>query len=247
MRFGRVAFARMGVLGFAAAASACLVPVGGAAQAEPGLAVPGLTPVLLVPGWGDTAADLFPLRERMRRAGWPGAHLSVLTFANSVGSNEEHAAEIDQAIARLLEHTGREQVDIVAHSMGGLAVRLLLAEEGVRSVRRVVFLGTPHRGTVTALIARGDGGDEMVPGSEFLEGLNRGLPSHALPEMLALRSPLDLIVIPNASAILPGARNEEICCPTHQGLLDDEGVFRRIRQFLEADRETSPGRGAAER
>ncbi len=247
MRFGRVVSARMGAFGLVTAAFACLFPLGGEAQDEPGLATPGLTPVLLVPGWGDTAADLLPLRERMRNAGWPGEHVSALTFVDPVGSNEEHAAEIDQAIARLLMQTARDQVDIVAHSMGGLAVRLLLAEEGDRRVRRVVFLGTPHRGTVAALLAGGDGGGEMVPGSGFLEGLNGPPPPHHGPEMLALRSPLDLIVIPSASSILPGARNEEICCPTHQGFLDDAGTFRRILRFLEAPGETSPGASGAQR
>ncbi len=232
MRFGRVASVRMGVLGLVTSAGACLIPLGGVAQDDPGLATPGPTPVLLIPGWGDTAADLLPLQDRMQSAGWPREHASALTFSDSFGSNEEHAVEIDQAIARLLQRTGRSQVDIVAHSMGGLAVRVFLGEDGDPRVRRIIFLGTPHRGTVTALFARGDGGAEMVPGSEFLERLDEVPPPYHAPDILALRSPLDLVVIPNASAILPGVRNEEICCPTHQGLLGDEEAFRTIWQFL---------------
>ena len=217
------------------------------AQHEPGPAPRDQIPVLLVPGWGDTTADLLPLRESLTGSGWPGGHVSALTFSDAFGSNGDHAAEIDEAITRLLERTGEGQVDVIAHSMGGLAVRLVLSSDTQRRVRRVVFLATPHRGTVMALFGWGEGATEMVPGSEFLERLNKVVPSHDAPEILALRSPLDLVVIPNDSAILPGVRNEEVCCPTHQGLLTDGETFRRIRAFLTAKDEASRQPGALQR
>jgi len=49
---------------------------------------------LLVPGWGDTAADLLPLRASLTGSGWSGEQVSALTFADAFGSNGEHAAEI---------------------------------------------------------------------------------------------------------------------------------------------------------
>ena len=232
MRVRRVASVRSGALGVAISGALFPLPLLCATQHEPGATPLGHVPVLLVPGWGDTAADLRPLWDGMTGSGWPGERVFALTFSDAFGSNGEHAAEIDEAITRLLEQTGEEQVDIVAHSMGGLAVRLVLASDTQRRVRRVVFLATPHRGTVMALFGWGDGATEMVPGSEFLEQLNKVPLPHDAPEALALRSSLDLVVIPNDSAILPGVRNEEVCCPTHQGLLTDGEALRRIRAFL---------------
>lgn len=244
MRVRRVASVWSGILAVAVSGALLPLPLLCAAQHQPGPAPPGHVPVLLVPGWGDTADDLLPLRDSLTGSGWPGEHVSALTFSDAFGSNGEHAAEVDGAITRLLEQTGEEQVDIVAHSMGGLAVRLVLASDTQRRVRRVVFLATPHRGTVMALFGWGDGAAEMVPGSEFLEQLNKVPPPHDAPEILALRSPLDLVVIPSDSAILPGVQNEEVCCPTHQGLLTDGEAFRRIRAFLTATDEVSLRTGA---
>ena len=247
MRVRQVASVRSGALAVAVSGALFPLPPLSAAQHEPGPAPLSHIPVLLVPGWGDTAADLLPLRNGMTGSGWPGERVSALTFSDAFGSNGEHAAEIDEAITQLLEQTGEEQVDIVAHSMGGLAVRLVLASDTQRRIRRVVFLATPHRGTVMALFGWGDGATEMVPGSEFLEWLNNIPPPVDTPEMLALRSPLDLVVIPNDSAILLGVRNEEVCCPTHQGLLTDEEAVRRIRAFLTATDEASLRPGALQR
>lgn len=72
---------------------------------------------------------------------------------------------IEEALARtrLLPHYRKEepaQVDVVAHSMGGLVVALLLALRGKKArIRRVVSIGAPFRGAVDAvsLLAMGMG------------------------------------------------------------------------------------------
>ena len=197
---------------------------------------PGLrehVPVLLVPGWNDEGEDLAPLRRRFLDAGWPEERVVALGFEDPVGSNVEHAAEIAVAVEELRTATGAPAVDVVAHSMGGLAVRRLLLE-GDPPIRKVVFLATPHRGTVTAYMAWGEGGEEMQPGAEFLLDLNRELLPHRNVRAMSVRTPMDLRIIPGESAQLPGAVNREVCCPTHRGLLEDPETFELVRGFLEA-------------
>ena len=191
-----------------------------------------------------------------------------MQFEDPVGSSRQHAGEVAAAVRALQRTTGSPMVDIVAHSMGGLAVRRFLqtagpnddpngdprvdsrgnadGDSGVESdrdspgVRRVVFLGTPHRGTVAAWFAWGEGGDEMQPGSPFLDSLNTGGFVPDSIDALAVRTPLDLRVIPGESAVLPDAentRNVEICCPTHPGLLDHDDTFRAIVDFLREEEE----------
>jgi len=203
-------------------------------------------PVLLVPGWGDQAVSLLPLRHRFTEAGWPESRVSILSFSDPVGSNAAHAAEIDRAVRVLRGLTGEPRVDIVAHSMGGLATRqFLLDGEEATAVRRAVFLGTPHRGSVAAVLSWGEGGREMVPGSAFLTRLNG---ERAVPEgvrALAIRTPIDSRVIPASSAILhgEGVSNIEICCPTHTALVDDERTFREVLAFLLASGVPQKARG----
>lgn len=189
-------------------------------------------PVLLVPGWSDGPPQLDDFRRRMVDAGWPEDRVVAMEFADPVGSNRAHAREVAAAAVELGLRTGADRVDVVAFSMGGLAVRHFLHFEGGKDVvRRAAFLGTPHRGTIAAVFAWGDGAREMIPGSPFLERLNT---VHALEgvEMAAIRTSVDTRVVPGSSAILPGAVNVEVCCPGHTGMLRDPETFDVVHRFL---------------
>lgn len=190
-------------------------------------------PVLLVPGWFEESGDLAALEERLHRDGWGEGEVLALDFADPVGSNLAHAGEVKEAMEVLRARTGSPKVDIVAHSMGGLAVWVLLQREGRGvPVRRVVFLASPLQGTLTAYLAWGEGGREMRPGSPFLQALEAGGEPQRWVQALTIRTPLDLNVLPGDAATLPGIRDRMVCCPTHQGLLDHEETFEITRDFL---------------
>lgn len=199
-------------------------------------------PVLLVPGWADDGPDLGALRERFIEAGWDEESVMALTFEDPVGSNRLHADEIGEAIEELRDRTGAEVVDVAAHSMGGLAVRYYLAEDGV-GVRRIAFLGTPQQGTVLAYLAWGDGGDEMEPRSEFLQRL-REEPLPEEVEAIVVQTPMDFQVLPAENGVLPGVDHVEVCCPTHRGLRDHEETFQIVRRFFETGRWEAEGGGS---
>jgi triacylglycerol lipase len=202
-----------------------------------GVSVPdGPVPVVLVPGWSDDEAALLELRGRFTRAGWQEASVLALSFEDPVGSNRDHAREIAQAVVALKARTGAERIDVVAHSMGGLATRYFLGNGGDQHVRRVVFLATPHQGTLSAHFAWGAGAREMQPRSPFLLSLLRGQPVPSGVRAITIRTPLDLHVVPPESATLPGVPDLRVCCPTHAGLLTDEGTFELIARFLKDPR-----------
>jgi triacylglycerol lipase len=204
-----------------------------ATQTPGDVAVPERRPILLVPGWLGRASDMLALKERFVRDGWSEAEVFPLEFADPVGSSVDHAAELELALESVLLETGAHQVDVVAHSMGGLAVWVLLQKEGaLLPINRVVFLATPFQGTVTAYLAWGAGGPEMIPESDFLRGLQMGGWPETWVNALAIRTPLDLTVVPGFGATLLGIRDRVICCPTHQGLLDHEETYMIVRDFL---------------
>lgn len=224
----------------ATTASGSTERVGGAAQPgavpsseAPDPVVPADVPVLLVPGWFDTGRDMAPLRIRLISAGWAADHVMAITFRDPTGSNTEHAQELSAAVDTLLERTGDSRVDIVAHSMGGLATReYLKSAAGAHRVRRVILLATPNHGTYAAYLAFGGGREDMIPGSAFLDSLNTGTPIPDNVEALTIRTPMDLHILPSESATLTGVPDLTVCCPTHLGLLRDMEVFRIIRRFL---------------
>lgn len=59
---------------------------------------------------------------------------------------ETYAIRLHELIEEVKRRTGRDQVDIVAHSMGGLVTRQYLALFGEDSVHTAVLVGTPNYG-----------------------------------------------------------------------------------------------------
>ena len=187
-------------------------------------------PVLVVPGWSDTDRQLRAIRRFLLECGWPDGQVSCLSFRDRFGSNIEHSAEIADAVARLSRDTGRKEVAVVAHSMGGLALRHHLTNGGT-SVHTAIFVGTPHYGTWAAWLAWGRGGAEMRPGSAFLQQLNRTpLPSHV--RAFCLRTPIDTRVLPGRSAWLEGTVCRTVRTPTHPGMLRHRRTLTLIRDIL---------------
>lgn len=191
---------------------------------------PQPTPVVLVPGWSDEGDRLWPLRDALFAAGWDSTEVRVLSFDDPVGSNRQHASELSDAIDSLLVRTGAEQVDVVAHSMGGLSTRWYLQSRGAARIRRVAFLGSPHRGTWASLVAWGVGGDEMHPESDFLAELDPSLPSGV--EALTIRTELDTHILPNESSTLPDVEDVQLCCPAHAQLPAEPRVMSTVLEFL---------------
>jgi len=189
-------------------------------------------PVLLVPGWMASDRTMGPLRELFLEAGWLPHWVGSFSFKDPVGSNFDHAREIEVAVEALRSRTGADRVDVVAHSMGGLATRVYLQNGGASRVRRVVFVATPHHGTLVANLAWGEGGAEMRPGSLFLLELGalRGVPEGV--EALTLRTKTDFHILPPTSATLTGVPDVEVCCPGHEGILSHPDAFDAMRRFL---------------
>lgn len=87
------------------------------------------------------------LRER-------GYRVFAISFANKHDDNFVWVNQIHNAISRIKELTGAPVVDTVAHSKGGFALRMYTSDlvgPGMsgpyqKSVRKALFIGTPHRG-----------------------------------------------------------------------------------------------------
>ncbi|PKL76953.1 MAG: acetyltransferase [Candidatus Melainabacteria bacterium HGW-Melainabacteria-1] len=83
-----------------------------------------------------------------------GHRVFAVTFANKHGDNFIWVNQIHNAIQRIKQVTGATQVDTVAHSKGGFALRLYtsnvlgpgMQQPYAKSVRKAIFIGTPHRG-----------------------------------------------------------------------------------------------------
>ena len=113
------------------------------------------------------------------------------------------AARIDE----LLAATGRAQVVLVTHSMGGLAARAYLRRHGGGKVARVITLGAPHHGSMHAHLGAGQNAREMEPGSPWLTALAAAETAGVAAPLLSIYSHHDDFVTPQSGAAHPRARN----------------------------------------
>jgi triacylglycerol esterase/lipase EstA (alpha/beta hydrolase family) len=124
------------------------------------------------------------------------------------GSIDDYAPRIEDATLALLKHTGHQQVALIGHSMGGLAIRAWMRAHGTQRVARVVTLGTPHAGTRLANGLSTVNGKQMMWHSDWLTTLA----AHETQETRALMriaiTPQDNIVCPQRAQTLAGIQPE---------------------------------------
>jgi pimeloyl-ACP methyl ester carboxylesterase len=91
---------------------------------------------------------------------------------------ETYALRLNEIINLVKHHTGKEKVDIVAHSMGGLVVRRYMQLFGEESIGTVIMVGTPNHGitdrTLRLCPVFGESKEctDMSQGSVFMRKIN---------------------------------------------------------------------------
>lgn len=177
-------------------------------------------------------------RPRLRKA--EIAHVAV-DLEPAFAPIGTHAATIDDAVRRVTQASHGHTPVVVAHSMGGLAVRAWLAGERGRleRIHRIVTIGTPHRGTWLARFARAANGREMQVGSAFLGELTRRETPETCARFTCFWSDCDNIVFPSANATLDGADNRAITGWAHVHLVEHPAIFAAAMDAIEAPAQTS--------
>ncbi len=144
---------------------------------------------------------------RLRAAAIPHAAVNLEPLFGSIDS---YSDQIESVVRRVTDATGRAPV-VVAHSMGGLAVRAWLARRSAGTrVQRVFTLGTPHSGTWLARFSTMKNGKQMRVGSGWLEALTKLEGSNGGAGFVCYHSNCDNIVFPASCATLPGADNRRV-------------------------------------
>jgi pimeloyl-ACP methyl ester carboxylesterase len=135
------------------------------------------------------------------------------------GSIDDYAPIIEAAVAKLESATGLAPV-IVAHSMGGLAVRRWLSTTRVERAHHVITLGTPHHGTWLARLALTINSRQMQRASRWIEQLATSEPADLAQRFTCFYSHCDNIVFPASTATLPGADNRHLSATAHVHMTD---------------------------
>jgi pimeloyl-ACP methyl ester carboxylesterase len=197
--------------------------------------------ILLLHGLAQTPRMLQPLRSYLSSE----MNRPTLDLPLGVG-----LGDIRDTAIRVHRQLGDQRVrrcDVVGYSLGGLVATYLLKclDQG-RCIRRVITLGTPHRGVPMLadwrrLLTRWwRSGDQMRAGSEFLEQLVR-IPPPSGTSILSIAGADDAIVPPSAARV-DGRECRNLVVPglNHWTLPASRRVLRCVKQVLDASAGTWP-------
>lgn len=189
-------------------------------------------PVLLIPGYFQTPANYFWLEPKLREIGLRN-QLEVYN-ESMFGSIEVFADTIERHIAQAVEETGSSVVNIVAHSMAGLATREVLRRGRAQArVNRLITLGSPHRGTNWAYVGIGRCCEEMRPGHPFLRRLLRNKEGELDGvDAYAVVSNLDLLAPPKTACFTQRGVNLFIPNLGHAGYFFSDAVLKILDDLL---------------
>ncbi len=201
-------------------------------RAEPDFVPPsayGARGVVLVHGFVCNRALWNPwmARLRVRQVPFVAVNLEPL-----FGSIDHYIGIIEKAVQRIEKSTGLPPV-LVAHSMGGLAVRAWLSAcAGDARVHHVITIGTPHHGAWLARFGQTANGRQMRMGSAWLKQLTQQEPPQRFARFTCLYSHCDNIVFPANTATLPGAENVHVPGTAHVHLAFQGAAFDELQRRL---------------
>lgn len=170
-----------------------------------------------------------PWWPRLRQAGVP---CIAVNLEPVFGSIDRYPAVIEAAVQRMTQATGQPPL-LVAHSMGGLAVRAWLRDhDGDARVHGVVTIGSPHHGTWLGRFGYSPNARQMRWRSRWLLQLAAAEPARRYRRFTCFWGHCDNIVFPASSATLPGADNRHLRGHAHVHLLRHPQVLDTVLQRL---------------
>jgi triacylglycerol lipase len=200
----------------------------------------GTRGVVLVHGFFCNRALWNPWMSKLRAAQVP---FIAVNLQPVFGSIDDYAGIVNAAVQRMASTTGMPPV-VVAHSMGGLAVRAWLAKacDDTR-VHRVITIGSPHHGTWLARFGHTRNGKQMRLDNDWLKSLERTETPERLAKFTCFYSHCDNIVFPPSTATLQHSVSRHVAGTAHVHLVFQGDAYQELLRWV-SPRDPSSGQQA---
>lgn len=192
--------------------------------------------VLLVHGYLCNRAVWKPWLDA---GGFAGCNVATVDLTPPFGDLDGYADLVHAAVERLRKTSGAEQVSVVAHSMGGLALRSYLRRYGGDAIARAITIASPHHGTLLARFGHGRNARQMRPGSDFLRELASGESADARAKFVCIATRDDNLIVPRTSPLLDGARHHVVDGVGHLASIEDRRVWAIVEREINATHRAS--------
>ncbi len=190
--------------------------------------------IALVHGLLHNPSAFYGFERNLRKKGHN--NILVCDFWTSIRHMEELADELKHEIdvyllkTSLLKHKSAG-VSIVAHSLGGMVVRVALLDPlFAKKISKVIFLGTPHQGSRLYKVPLPPCVRDLAPQSPLLKRIKE----EPLPGNISywnIRGGLDFVT-PMSDTFLPDVPNLSFANIGHAGLLSHPDVIQKATELL---------------
>jgi pimeloyl-ACP methyl ester carboxylesterase len=186
-------------------------------------------PVILLHGFAMNQTQWLWMGSRLARRGIGPLYGTSYFFPQSVRRSGAHLRNF---VERVCAREDAQQVDIVAHSLGGVVARWYIAHlGGDQRVGRLVTIASPHKGTVLGRLGIVPSAREVLDGSDFISGL--GHPKSG--SYTSIWSRADAVIIPaDSSSIVPDGEDVIFEDLGHLSLLISPRVIDIVAERLKA-------------
>lgn len=233
-------------------------PAGTPSSAADRAAAASADPVVLVPGYGATAASWSAIERGLTRDGFRVHVMEPSDY--SFGDVRTLARQLDGVVRGIVDAgDGARSVQVVGHSKGGIVaqewLRQRIQEDGTAPASRLVTLGVPSHGLrptsasnplLGATLRMGGPTSAAILQVErgpYISGLRQAEVEYAVPTTTIYAAESDGLVTAQ-SAALQGATNVAVGTPTdkptHMGLLKDDRAYHALRDALQGAKQVAP-------
>jgi pimeloyl-ACP methyl ester carboxylesterase len=184
--------------------------------------------VVLVHGFVCNRGVWNPVMRQLRARGIPFVAVNLEPVFCSI---DRYADVVEAGVRRVESATGQPPV-VVAHSMGGLAVRAwMVANSADDRVHRVITIGSPHHGTFLGRFGYTANARQMRMGCDWQLALAQSEPAERFSRYTCFFGHCDNMVFPATNATLPGADNRHISGVAHVHMADHPQVMEEILRW----------------
>lgn len=188
-------------------------------------------PILLIHGYVNHGSVWAPLKRQLE-----ALHLGPI-FTVNLGhpfrSIREYAEKVKQRAAEIALETGRSDLILIGHSMGGLVASWYATQLAApQTVTDVITIASPLAGTHIARIGFGQNAREMEPDSPFIQELQAAIGQNTEIRFYHIATKTDQLVVPYVSAVI--AKNDHFIFNDigHASLIFSKKVAHKIHEWV---------------
>ena len=191
-------------------------------------------PILFVHGYCNDGSVWIYQKRRLAQEGL--GPLYTIDLGHPFRSIRDYAKKVADKAAEIAQETGKKELILIGHSMGGLVSSFYALELAPRdTVTDVITIASPLNGTIVANLGFGPNAREMERNSELVSALNQKIAREKTIRFYHIATATDQLVLPTSSALVGNDLNRQFIFEDigHTALLFSPRVAAQLTQWIQ--------------